>query len=253
MPPRRKPAKSLAEAPPIAERDFLAFERHKWSDPEANPERLLLKRKLQAIGEGLNARLAVAGGDLTLRTSIHNPYTYNGNRVDSLWLYLAPSDKEKKALRDLLGVEFASDTDASYVHANLVLEIDYHGLNLGLRVHERAWWDTQNLKGRCSERKGAEEFAGLLDGVVGEYALRIHDWPAKHAVRGMKWDGLMGVLRHFEPGQHRLRIWRSIAKADPEWRDPAFYERVAEEFVSLLPVYRFIVWSPTNNFLGMKR
>ena len=241
------------DAPLLTSQDFLAFEKHKWRDPDCNPERLLLKRKLQSIGEPFQAFLKKAGEDLTLRTSIHNPYTFNGNKVDALWFYLSPSDKAKKSLRDLLGVEFASDTDASYVHANLLFHINFDQLTLGLRVHHRAWWDTQNLRNRCSEQEGAEQFAALLNDVPGGYVLTLHDWKQEYRCGQLKWDDVLGFFRYFEPGSHRIQVQRIVQKDDPILEDPEFYRSVAEEFSHLLPIYRFILWSPDNNFLRMKR
>lgn len=247
----RKSVIKLEDLPPFMATDFLAFERHKWSDSEYNAERLALKRKLQKIGEAIQGRLKRAGGDLTLRTSIHNPYRFNGNRVDSLWLYLAPSDRAKKPLRDLLGVEFAADTDASYFHVNLVLEIDFEGLSVGLRVNEKAWWDTQNAKGRCSEREGAEEFARRLNEVRGGYVLFMHDWKKEYRCGQLRWDDILDYFRYFEAGKHRMRIDRFVGKDDPCIDEPEFFPRIAEEFVSLLPIYEFLLWSPDNNHLGM--
>jgi hypothetical protein len=246
---KKPPVARFEDAPTLSGKDFLAFERHKWSDPEANAERLLLKRKLAAIGAPIHSVLAAHGADLTLRTSIHNPFKFNGNRVDSLWLYFAPSDAAKKPLRDLLGVEFESDTDASYVHANLVFEIDFHGVNMGLRVHERAWWDVANAKRRCGERAGAEEFARRLNEVRGGYALRLHDWKQEYRCGALKWDDLLGYFRYCEPGQHRMLVWKSLKKDDPRLFEPGFVATVADEFASFLPVYDWLLWSPQNNHL----
>ena len=250
MPPRK--VLKLEELPSIGEADGRAFERHKWSDSEYNPERLILKRKLALIGASLQAHLKRAGEDLTLRTSIHNPYVFNGHKVNSMWLYLAPSDRAKQPLRDLLGVEFSADTDASYVHANLVLAVERDLIKLGLRVHERAWWDTQNVKARCSNKAGAEQFAELLNAVRGSYALSMHDWKQEYPCGGLKWDQLLNYFRYFEPGSHRIHVSRSISTDDPVLGESGWYSEVAEEFVSLLPVYRFILWAPENNCLGMK-
>ena len=242
---------SFEDAPPLVEQDFKAFEKFKWADSEFNAERLKLKRKLQAIGEPVFAYLKKQGAELTLRTSIHNPYVFNGHRVDALWFYLSPSDKAKKPIKDLLGVEFSSDTDASYVHANLIFQIRHEGMVMGLRVHERAWWDVQNAKGRCSERPGAEEFAARLNGVQGGYVLTLHDWKQEYPCGQLQWDDIVNYFRYCEPGSHRMLVTKTIPRESEEIHDPAFYRSVAEEFATLLPVYDFLLWSPENNYLGM--
>lgn len=247
----RRPVSKLEDLPPFTGADFLAFERRKWSNPDCNGERLVLKRKLHAIGEPLRLAVKKAGEDLALRTSIHNPYVFNGHKVDNLRLYLAPADKAKKPLRDLLGVEFAPDTDASYVHANLVLAIDFDGLKIGIRVHERAWWDTQNMKGRCRDREGAEEFAAALNALPPTYVLTLHDWKREYRCGSIRWDEVLEFFRYFEPGTHRVRVTRDVPKDDPLATDPALFAEVATEFAAMVPLYRFILWSPENNRLGL--
>lgn len=251
MPAKAPPR--LEDAPRLDPKDFLAFEKHKWSNPDYNDERLRLKRKLEAIGKAIHAALGPAGADLALRTSIHNPYKFNGNRVDSLRFYFAPGDKAKKELRDLLGVEFAEDTDASYVHANLVFAVDFEGVRLGITVHERAWYDTQNLRNLCSTRSGAEEFVAALNAVPPGYAMMLHDWQKRYPCGALKWDDMLEFFRYFEAGKHRITILRRIAKSDPEILAPEFFATVAGEFRSLAPVLAKILWRTTNNHLGMKK
>ncbi|MFG0316592.1 MAG: hypothetical protein ACF8XB_04910 [Planctomycetota bacterium JB042] len=247
----RRTVQKLEDLPPFTDADFRAFETHKRRSADFNPERLVLKRKLAAIGEPLRAAVRKAGEDLTLRTSIHNPYVFNGHSVGNLRLYLSPADKAKKPLRDLLGVEFAADTDASYVHANLVLAIDHDGLQIGLRVHERAWWDTQNMKGRCREREGAEEFAAALNALPESYVLTLHDWQREYRCGSIRWDDVLEFFRYFEPVTHRVRVTRTVAKDDPIATDVRLFSEVAREFVAMIPLYRFILWSPENNHLGL--
>lgn len=249
----KKKAANLDSAPLLEAKDFLAFERRKWSDPESNDERLRLRRKLQAIGEPIQAALEAAGEKLTLRTSIHNPYKFNGNKVDSLRFYLSPSDQAKRDLKGLLGVEFAEDTDASYVHANLICSLDFEGARVGLTVHERAWYDTQNLRNLCSVREGAERFVAALNGVPATYALQLHDWQKLYRCGQLKWDDAVQFFRYFEPGAHRIAVTRRLAKADPVLTSAGFATQLAQEFATLLPIYRLILWRPDNNHLGLRR
>lgn len=250
------PAKTvvrLEDAPKLDPKDFLAFEKHKWSNPDYNDERLRLKRKLETIGKAIHAALGELGADFALRTSIHNPYKFNGNRVDSLRFYLAPGDKAKKELRDLLGVEFADDTDASYVHANLVFTVDFEGVRLGISVHERAWYDTQNLRNQCSTREGAAAIVALLNQAPATYALMLHDWQKRYVCGALKWDDLLEFFRYFEAGKHRITILRRIAKNDPELGSDSFFATVASEFTALCPVLGKILWRTSNNHLGMRK
>src|SRR5687768_4907923 len=89
-----KDEKSFADLAPKYEtfpgfvaRDFAAFEKRKQRDPQSNGERLLVKRKLAALGPPIAAALAAAGLEVEAKTSLSHPYTYNGFKVESMWVY----------------------------------------------------------------------------------------------------------------------------------------------------------------------
>lgn len=247
--PKKVP--TLHEVQPLASADFLAFEPHKRRDPDYNPERLRLRRKLQRIGEALGGRLAAAGERLVVRTSLHHPFVHNRFHVGSLSVALSPPPALKRRLTRLLGVEFREETEAGFAHTNFVLEVDREGATAGLRVHEKAWWDAQNLRNRIADREGLEALRSLLDALPRHYALSLDRKGREWRPGEVRWDDLLAFFRALEPGVRRIWVARRVAAEDPFATSRAFLEEVAEEFVALLPLYRFITWSPENDHLRL--
>ncbi len=228
--------------------DFERFRPEVQSNPEYNAERLEVRRKLDAIGKHLCRKLEGERIALTARASLHHPYRFNRFQVDSQWVYLSRAEKERRLLKRILGVELGEDLDQNYVHVLLVLEIHQHGLEIALRVHKDAWWDGENIKRRLAAAAERESFAALLRSLAG-YGLHIHDYRNVHACGTMTAEEVANTIQYYKPGEHWLHIERAIPRDDPWIAADGLLERLEVEFRRLLPVYGFIGWSPSNNFL----
>ena len=240
----------------FAPHDFERFRPEVQRNPEYNAERLEVRRKLDTIGKYLcqelsNAAVAEAGGgpvDLVSRASLHHPYRFNAFKVESQWVYLSRSDKARRAIKSLLGVELGKDLDQNYVHVLLVTEVHQHGLELALRIHQNAWWDGENLKRRLARADAREELAALLRPLAG-YGLRIHDYKRVHECSTIDAEEIRDTFKYYTPGEHWLHIAKTVER-DTEWLDSEECgERLRDEFVRLLPLYRYTVWTPENNHL----
>lgn len=230
------------------ERDFALYRPELQRNEEYNDARLVIRRRLDAIGKAVCDALSTKDVSLTSRASLHHPYTFNGYKVASQCVYLSRGDKERKEIKRILGVELGKDLDQNFVHVLLVLEIYEHGMEVALRVHKDAWWDGENLKRSLKEAAGREEFARLLRSLP-EYGLRIDDHRKIHACETMTPQELAEVCRFYTPGQHWLHVSRDLDREDPFVTEPGFLERVLEEFRRLLPAYVFMRWNTANNRL----
>jgi hypothetical protein len=227
--------------------DFERFRPEVQRNEEYNAERLEVRRKLDAIGKFLVKRL---GDDVSLksRASLHHPYRFNRFKVDSQWVYLSRSDKERRALKRILGVELGKDLDQNYTHVLLVLEIHQHGLEIALRIHKDAWWDGENFKRRTAVAAERDQLAALLGRLPG-YGLRIHDFKRVHPCGKITAGEIAETLRYYTPGEHWLHIAREIPRDDPLVTEDDFMERIVSEFQRLIPVYRYLLWTEASNYL----
>jgi hypothetical protein len=231
--------------------DFTLLETSKQRDPEYNPYRLKLKHKLRQMGDLWRADLKAAGLATEIRTSLSHPYTYNGFRVDAMWVYLARPKKERTALKTILGAELGEDLDPNYQHLVLYLEIDEQRVEVGMRIHQLAWWDTQDLMYKSEPRVRALEFAHLLNPLEG-FVMTIHDWKKEYRCGALSWGDIGTFMKYFIPGEHRWLLRRSLARTDPLATSTELIPFVSRWMVAMIPLYRWIAWSPANNHLKLQ-
>jgi hypothetical protein len=246
--PGRAPAR---EPSPISgtvcfeEGDFHALSEGLAGDVDANARRLVARRKLLALGKAV----AKEAG-LECRTSLHNPNTFNGMRVRRLWAYLTRSKAEKRALKSILGRDLGKDLDAAYRNAYLCLALEHDALEVSLRIHPEAWYDGQNLKNRVA-REGPGKWLEELDRLEG-FRLRMDDWKGEWRCGELTVERLEEFLSYYTPGDHRLAVERRFP-APPGNRGVALEPEAADglraECLRLLPLYRFTVWTPEQDFL----
>lgn len=230
------------------DRDFELYRPELQRNEEYNDARLVVRRRLDAIGKAASKELASKTISFASRASLHHPYTFNGYRVRTQFAYLSRGDKERKDLKRILGVELGKDLDQNFAHTLIVLEIYQHGLEVALRIHKDAWWDGENLKRRLARQPDREEFATLLKELP-EYGLRIDDHKRIHACESMTAAEVSETFGYFTPGNHWLHISRDFDREDPFVTEPGFLQRIIEEFRRLLPTYSFCHWSKKNNHL----
>ncbi|MEW6746659.1 MAG: hypothetical protein AB1486_28290 [Planctomycetota bacterium] len=240
-----------AGGPAFKEADFRTFAKAKQRDPLFNEERRRLKGRLKEMGLVAQKALAGAGLSLELRTSLSHPYMFNGYQVDAMWLYLARPAKERKALQGILGEEFSEELDPSYLHLVLVLSVDEHQVQWGLRINERAWWDSQNLKAKCESRDRAAELARFLNELDG-LVMRIHDWKKDYRCGELGWGDIQTFMKYFKPAEHRFSVLASVPKEHPLAISAELLPKACESFVKLIPTYRFIAWTCANDFIFKK-
>lgn len=228
--------------------DFEKYRESVQRDAEFNDARLEVRRKLDALGKHLAAALRDKDTEFVARASLHHPYTHNGYRVSSQSVYLSRGEKERKAIVRHLGVDIGKDLDQNYVHVILTLEISQEGLSIALRIHQKAWWDGENLKRGLKDEGRRDELSAALRPLEG-YGLRIGDHRRVRPCPELTGRDLVEAMGYYTPGDQWLHIERKIPRDDPFVTDDGFLERIETEFRALLPAYRLMRWSKKNDRL----
>ena len=242
----------MKELEPFEARDFVVFGEAYRSNAEYDEHRLRIRRRLAAIAEEARGRLTTLGLPLERRDSLHRPHGFNRNRVVAQWVYLARDAKARRAFRTRVGPEVGADLDPAFQNAHLCVAIDEKGLEVGLRVHREAWVDAQNLKNAGADAAGWQAWRDLLRALPEGYGLRIHDWKKLYPCSRLTRDDAEEFFRYFVPGEHGMRVFRSIPKEHPAAISAEFPARAAEELVALAPLYLFIAWAPENDRLELR-
>jgi hypothetical protein len=244
---------SRAESPVLAFEDanFDVFHEQKQRDSKFNSERLKVKRKLGAMLKRLAPVLAEEGLELPGKTSLSHPWTFNAFKVDSIWGYFSRPEKEKRELRMLFGRALGKDLDPAFTHVLLVIGVGYDGAEVSLKIHQAAWWDGQNLKNRCQDEGDLRRFVEHLNALPG-FVLSIHDWRKEYKCGELYRSDLQNYFEYYEPGTHWLHLRLRFLRDDPRLRDERFLEVASDAMRRLVPVYRFVAWSPENNHLRLR-
>ena len=240
-----------AELAPFVEGDFHALSAALARDPQYNDRRLELRRKLLSLAKVFAKRSeAEAGPPLAVRTSLHNPTSFNGMQVRRMWAYAARDKKEKTRLRQTIGADLAKDLDAAFRNAYLCTAIESDALEVSLRIHADAWYDGQNAIHRAMA-EGLDPWRRILNELEG-YRLKLADWKGEWVCGALSREKLEEFLKYYKPGEHALSVERRFA-APPGARGEALSEempaKLVDEMTRLLPLYRWMTWSLESDFL----
>ena len=235
---------------PFTEGDFHALSPACSRDPQYDDRRLVLRRKLLALGKGAVLAAKEQGVALEARGSLHSPHAFNRMKVERMWTYACRDKAAKSRLKRTLGSDLAKDLDAAYRNAYLCAAVESDALEVSLRVHADAWYDGQNLANRL-KKEGFATWLGLLNALEG-FRLRLADWKGEWPCGALTRDRLEEFLKYWKPGEHALSVERRFeapSGARGGALDPETPERIVALLASLVPVYRFASWSEESDFL----
>ncbi|MGC6487082.1 MAG: hypothetical protein ACON4Z_05525 [Planctomycetota bacterium] len=228
------------------ERDFKAYERHRQDDPEYNALRLSVRRKLKAIADKVKKEAKALGTDMGAQAGLHHPYTFNSYRVKEQRAYLCRGAKERKKLAAFFGDALGKDAETHYIQTVLEVCLDDQVVEAALRIHPQAWWDGENLKKQLLHDAAAmEEFCVQLKALPGGFNLKLHDWRADHWCASVTPGAVKELMQHYTPGEHWLHVQRQLPKEDALEMGGEADAWVRSSLLSLLPVYRMILWDPS--------
>jgi hypothetical protein len=247
---KRFPGGVQTKCEPFEEGDFHALSPACARDPQYDDRRLVLRRKLLALGKSAVARAEELGLLLEARGSLHSPSTFNAMKVERMWAYLCRTKAEKKRLRGELGADLAKDLDAAYRNAYLCAAVESDALEVSLRIHADAWYDGQNLANRV-KAEGVAPWMQVLNALEG-FRLRLADWKGEWICGALTKDRLAEFLKYWKPGEHALVVDQRFPAprgARGEALSPEMPERIVGEMMRLVPLYRFSAWSGESDFL----
>ncbi|MFK7740006.1 MAG: hypothetical protein AB8H80_06745 [Planctomycetota bacterium] len=227
------------------ERDFKAYERHRQDDPEYNALRLSVRRKLKAFADKVKKEAKPLGTDLSAQAGLHHPYTFNSYRVREQRAYLCRGAKERKKLASFFGEALGKDAETHYIQTVLECCLDDEIVEAALRIHPQAWWDGENLKKKLlNDPVEMETFCRHLKALPAGFNLKLHDWRSDNWCASIKPAGVKEMLQHYTPGEHWLHVQRQLPKEDALEMGEQAESWVTSSMLSLLPVYRMILWDP---------
>ena len=232
----------------FSEKDFNCFHSSKSKNALYNKKRLEIRRKLQALGKTIKPFLEDLDCCFDIKTSLHHPFLYNQYKVVSQWVYFVPSKKDLQPLKKIFGQDFFDELKSGYNHTVLLVGMDYDGLNVSLKTHQKAWWDGKNIKNKCKKLQFRQELRDLLQELP-NFSLKIHDFKKIYHCEKMTSDELNMFLKYYSPGEHWLHLDYRISREDSCIEEQLLIEKLKQLLIAIIPVYKFIKWSPNNNYV----
>ena len=229
---------------PFLARDFLAFDKHRQQDPEYNALRLSIRRKLKAITDEVKKRAKELGQELASQGGIHHPHSYNAFRVREQRAYLCRSDKERKKLGAFFGEALGKDAETHYIQTVLEASLDGQVLEAALRIHPQAWWDGEHLRKKVADPAAMAEWCQMLKLLPPGFSLRVHDWKKMYWAASANPREMKELFDAYTPGNHWLHLVREPPSEDAIGMELAAPEWAVTSLLALLPIYRFILWTP---------
>lgn len=229
---------------PFLERDFLAYERHRQDDPEYNALRLSVRRKLKAMADACKSRAKDLGITIDSQAGLHHPHSFNSFRVREQRAYLCRSKRERSKLAKFFGEALGKDAETHYIQTVLEIALDGEVVEAALRIHPQAWWDGEHLKKKVAGPEGMDEWCAMLRALPAGFGLRMHDWKKVYWASAATPHEMREYFETYTPGNHWLHLVRELPKEDALAMELDAGEWVVTSLLALLPVYRFILWSP---------
>ncbi|MCB9547301.1 MAG: hypothetical protein H6706_15835 [Myxococcales bacterium] len=225
--------------------DFDVYRPACWSNNLHNLDRMRTKARVKVLADRLLA--AVGDAELVVEASSEIPSVWNGRQVRDQWAYLLRSDAARRRLQPVVArsVDLATrvkDPAEHHRHLLLAVRIDEAGVEVGLRIHQHATVDLANLLGRADRAGG--ELAALVAALPADVTL------GGEAVTPA---GLLAAARAAQRGEAEwLLVSRTWARADAIAAAAELAEAVVATAEALLPLFRFVAWTPDNDHVGVQ-
>ncbi len=234
--------------------DFDAYLPEKWSSNMFTLKRRRVKDQLELIGRELAGVFAQADLNLVAHLSDDHPSLWNRKQVSCQWLFFSRDLSARRELEEIIDTEKTlaqtlEDPTPLYKQIFIGVSVDREVLQAGVRLHYDAWVDRRNLLTLLADGKGAEAFSELCGGLPEEFVMGL-DGDELTGVRRLDSSRLAGFISRFVEGRAMffgLRIPRDEAIA----LGPGSLETIKSTVASLIPVYRFMAWSPENDAVSM--
>jgi hypothetical protein len=237
--------------------DFDAYLEEKWASNMFTLPRRRVKEKLETLGKALSEELSTAGLVLLPRLSDEHPSLWNNKKVDTQWLFFSRDEEAQNKLSEIIDTErtlaaTVADPTPLYRQVFLGVSLDRANLEVGLRLHYDAWVDRKNLLKLVGSEEGRARFAELRGSLPDHYEIGVAG-EEMMAPRDLDDEAFAACAARLEEQGGWLFIGARMPRDQVAVLGADVAETALETFRLLIPVYRFVAWSPDNDAISMDR
>ena len=244
-----------SKEPAFQAEDFDAYLPTKWSSNMYTLERRRVKNKLENIGNILEEEIKNAGLTLIQHLSDEFPSLWNKKQVERQWLFFSRDEAARKELTNIIDREKTladtlADPTPLYRHVFVGVSVSETHLEIGIRLHFDAWVDRKNLLNLMADTERKARFENELKNLPEHFEIGLDGEPLT-TIGIIDSDGLDSLLSRFESEHGWIFIGARLPKDQVLIIGADIVESAGAVFRALLPVYKYVTWSPSNDLISI--
>lgn len=236
--------------------DFDAYQRKKWRSNAYTLARREAKDRVLALCRSVADELQEELTDLELGASDEAPSVANGRQVKAQWVFFTRFAEARAGLKrflnktDLMSGANLFDIAIHHQHACLIVRLDERGLALGVELASKATVDLENAAKKLGYEDGRKDCLEILANLPNETQLVWRD--ERTPVIDVS-DAQLATLHTDLTARSSTLKFEALLPRDEEiLRTDALIGTAEEVLAAFIPLYRFLAWSPENDYAGVK-
>lgn len=236
--------------------DFDAYHRKKWRSNSYTLARREAKDRILALARALASELEEELADLELGASEEAPSVANGRQVKAQWVFFTRNADARNGLKrflnktDLMSGANLFDIAVNHQHACLILRLDERGFAVGVELASKATVDLDNVAKKLSHEDTRTDLVEILQSLPNHSQLVWRD--ERTPTIDVTVEQLAALPDALNAHSSTLKFESLLPRDEEILQTEALIGTVEEQVAAFIPLYRFLAWSPENDYAAVK-
>ncbi len=235
--------------------DFEAYLPEKWASNVYTRERLEAKQCLVNLARSLEPAFGEQGLEVQRYASDEHPSLWNHKKVDAQWVFFWRTEGDRKKLEAEVDLERTlaatlADPTPMTRHAFLALRLDHGSLRVGFHLHGNAWVDQHNLRNKLAQPELREQLIELVRELPQPITVGLSGGEPRPAGEVAPGELVEMVEALAEQDETFLLVSLELDRATVLEMGGELSGYLLPRMKGFAAVYRFVAWSPENNFVS---
>jgi|GEM_PF-5180099 hypothetical protein len=238
----------------IGAQHFDAYEERKWSSNRFNLERMRVRERIEELCRPAVEAFQQAGEAVRCMSTPDHPSIFNKHCVDSQYVLILRSDDERRRIQPLLDratslSEALEDPNSHHQQVVLSLRLDLQGVEVACRLHRHAHLDWLNFQKRLQQDSQCDEFVSLCGQLPEAVTMGVGTGDGM-AANQLTIEAIQQWREPMESGSEWWVAGRMYPREDSALTEPGFAGEVHSLLSALWPLFQYVAWTNTNDFVG---
>ncbi|MEM7676960.1 MAG: hypothetical protein AAF449_13230, partial [Myxococcota bacterium] len=236
--------------------DFDAYQRKKWRSNAFTLARREAKDRILALTRSVGEELSEELTELEVGASEEAPSVANSRQVKAQWVFFTRNADARAGLKrflnktDLMSGANLFDIAVNHQHACLIFRLDERGLSFGVELASKASVDLDNAAKKLGYQDARSDCLEILQNLPHGSELVWRD--ERTEASALTVEHLETLHSDLPAHSSTLKFEALLSRDEEILRSDALIGTAEEMFGSFIPLYRFLAWSPENDYAGIK-